>query len=77
MQINCSDGTLRGNLIAAAALADMDRKPNAAALYRAASVRIDNLEIALNIIVGHGNITVERAKQVAREALGVEGKNNF
>mgnify|MGYP000877845387 CR=1 FL=1 len=31
--------------------------------------RIDRLEIALHTIVGHGNITVERAKQVAAEAL--------
>lgn len=34
-----------------------------------AADRIDKLEIALHTIVGHGNITVERAKQVAREAL--------
>lgn len=31
--------------------------------------RVDALEIALYTIVGHGNITVERAKQVANEAL--------
>jgi hypothetical protein len=31
---------------------------------------IDRLEIALHTIIGHGNITVERAKAVARKALG-------
>lgn len=37
---------------------------------REAADLIDKLEIALTAIVGHGNITVKRAKQVAREALG-------
>lgn len=31
--------------------------------------RINELELALHTIVGHGNITVERAKQVAADAL--------
>lgn len=30
---------------------------------------IDAMELALHQIVGHGNITVERAKKVANEAL--------
>lgn len=36
--------------------------------------RIDQLEIALHRIVGHGNITVEKAKQIAAEALGEQTK---
>ncbi len=32
-------------------------------------VRINDLELALHTIVGHGNITVERAKLVAANAL--------
>ena len=31
--------------------------------------RINDLELALHTIVGHGNITVERAKLVAANAL--------
>jgi len=31
--------------------------------------RINELELALHTIVGHGNITVERAKRVAADAL--------
>lgn len=34
--------------------------------------RVDALEIALHTIVGHGNITVERAKRVANEALNAK-----
>lgn len=32
---------------------------------------IDRLEIALHTILGHGNITVDRAKKLAAEALGL------
>lgn len=32
--------------------------------------RINALEIALNRIVGHANITVDKAKKIAAEALG-------
>lgn len=35
-----------------------------------AADRIVELELALHAIVGHGNITVERAKAIAAEALG-------
>jgi len=31
--------------------------------------RLDRLEIALHRIVGHGNITIEKAKAIAAEAL--------
>lgn len=41
----------------------------AAARIEALEARIDRLEIALHTIVGHGNITVERAKDVARQAI--------
>lgn len=80
MKIKFGDGTLRGDLLAAATLADFDNKPNAATLYRSALARIDKLEIALGIIVGHGNITIERAKSIASDALcyqdGLDRKDN-
>ena len=34
-----------------------------------AADRIDKLEIALHRIVGHGNITVDQAKEIAAEAV--------
>lgn len=43
-----------------------------AALMQKAAARVDALELALQTIVGHGNITVERAKQVAAEALATK-----
>lgn len=39
---------------------------------REAIARIDALELALHRIVGHGNISVEKAKEVAAEALGIK-----
>ena len=40
-----------------------------------AARHIERLELALHQIVGHGNITVERAKQVARQALEQQDPN--
>lgn len=37
-----------------------------------AASRIDKLEIALNRIVGHGNITVEEVKKIAADALQLD-----
>lgn len=34
--------------------------------------RIDRLELALHQIVGHGNITGDRARDIAAEALGIK-----
>lgn len=36
-----------------------------------AAVRLDTLEMALHRIAGHGNITGERAREIASEALGI------
>lgn len=33
---------------------------------------IDRLELALHLIAGHGNITADRARTIAAEALGIQ-----
>lgn len=39
------------------------------AKLRDARVRVDRLEIALHRIAGHGNITGEKAREIAADAL--------
>lgn len=48
MQIKCGDGTLLGDLHAAAQLAELDNKPNARDLYNRAAARIAQLESVLH-----------------------------
>jgi hypothetical protein len=44
----------------------------APAYMREAAKRLDRMDIALHRIAGHGNITGERARQIAADALDVE-----
>lgn len=37
-----------------------------------AAARIDRLELALHRISGHGNITGDKAREIAAEALGIK-----
>lgn len=46
--------------------------PEGAKFLRETAAHVIKIELALHQIAGHGNITGERARQIASEALGIK-----